>query len=130
MEPAKDLFPSHDQYPKRYNISNGIGRGTYNRLETPRLGWRYYDGDMRELFHIRGYSSGSTNDYADSPLEAAALEARQQILGRFHNLRLLENGARPTLVAVFGDTMSQEEHDERRQALNGQMAGADNATRS
>ena len=116
-----------DQYPRRYSVSQGVARGSYVREETARYGWRYYDGDMKELFHIRGFSSRETNDFADSPLEAAALEARQQILGRYHNLRLLENGARPTLVAVFKDEVSTEELEQRRQSLAEQAGGAHNA---
>jgi HK97 family phage portal protein len=116
-----------DQYPRKYHVSNGVARGSFERDETLRFGWRYYSGDMRELFHIRGFSSRETNDLADSPLEAAALEARQQILGRYHNLRMLENGARPTLVAIFKDIVDNAELEQRRQSLAEQAGGAHNS---
>lgn len=117
---------AEDDYPTSYNISQGVGKGDYRRKRM-RGKWRYYDGSLKEVFRIRGFTSRIDHAYSDSPLEAAALEARQQILGRHHNLKLLENGGRLSLVAVFGDTLTQEQHDERRLHLNEQFAGSANA---
>ena len=128
QEVTAQVMNSGDVYPKAYLVLNGIGRGNYQRVENSK-GWRYYDGQIKELYLIRGFASRTNNAFGDSPLEAAALEARQQVLGRWHNLRLLENGGRLSLVAVFKDTMDQEQHDERRQSINEQLAGPENANK-
>lgn len=118
---------SMDGYAHSFIVSNGKGSGNYTRKQDRRMGWRYYDGSLEELYRISSFSSSSDNVRPDSPLNSAALEARQQILGRYHNLRILENGGRLSLVAIFKDTMDQEQHDMRRHKINEQMAGADNA---
>lgn len=117
-----------DDYPSVLTVDNGPGAGNYTRRrERGLFGYRYYDGNLRELYRVRNFSSRHDNAWSDSPLEAVALEARQQIQGKIHNLRLLQNGARLSLVAVFKDTQNVDEHVERRESINEQMAGADNA---
>lgn len=117
-----------DQLPHQYSIYTGIGKGTFIRNETDRkLGWRFYDGPIKELYVINGFTSRTYLSEPDSPLEAIAMEVRQHIQGRWHNLSLLENGARLSLVAVFKDTMDQEQHDMRRMQINEQLTGSENA---
>lgn len=116
-----------DRYAELYHVTDGIMAGIYNRRTFGRQRARFLDTNLKELYHIRGHSSRVQQILSDSPLEAIALEARQQILGRHHNLRLLENGGRLSLVAIFKDTLDEPEHQERRQALNEQLGGADNA---
>ena len=92
-----------DYLPASYNITVGPARGHYMRSEILRSA-RFLDGDLKELYHIMGFSSRSDDIEGDSPLEAAALEAKQQIQGRTHNLSLLKNGGRLSLVVSFKDT--------------------------
>ena len=47
-----------DRYPRTYYVSTGIGRGTYSRTKDGRK-WRFLDGNLREIYHISGYSSVS-----------------------------------------------------------------------
>jgi HK97 family phage portal protein len=119
----------NDGYPMRYLISDGSpAKGNYTQEYVRGLGYRYYNGKMRELWQIRGYSSKSSSTCGDSPLKAVCLDVYQQIRGRIHNVKLLENGARPTMVVSFeGESTSQEEFDARVQSIKEQLAGADNA---
>jgi len=115
-----------DNYPDSYHILVGPARGRYKRLRKDNK-WRFTDSNLREIYQIKGFSSSISNTFADSPLEAIALEVRQQILGRYHNLKLLQNGARLSLVAIFGDTLDEDQLDARKQALNETLAGPNNA---
>ena len=116
-----------DGYAQRYDLSTGMGRGNYKRFEQAGRAWEYNDGTLRQVYQIRGFSSGNRNTTSDSPLEAIALEIRQLINGRYHNLALLKNGARLSLVAIFKDELDEDQMEARRQALNEHLGGATNA---
>lgn len=115
-----------DGYPQSYRITTGMARGNYTRDESKRS-WTYNDGGLREVYQINGFSSHGSNTFSDSPLEAALTEVRQQITGRFHNLRILENGAKLSLIAIFKDQLDEQQLEQRRQALNEGLAGSENA---
>lgn len=117
-----------DKYPQSFLITEGRAGGNYARFEKARK-VNYYDGGLREIFRVHGFSSRVDESRADSPLEAVALEARQQIQGRVHNLSLLENGGRLSLIVQFKDAMSEDEHIARRDRINSTLAGASNAGR-
>jgi len=115
-----------DRYPQSYYVSNGPGSANYERKEIRRT-WRFLANSFLELHRVTGFSSQSGYSYADSPLQAAALEVRQQIMGRNHNLKLLENGGRLSMVATFKDTLEGEQHEQRRADIQRDLGGAGNA---
>lgn len=117
-----------DRYPQSFLITEGRAHGNFNRVERG-LKVNYYDGGLREVYRIHGFSSRTDEARSDSPLEAVALEARQQIQGRVHNLSLLENGGRLSLIVQFKDSMGEDEHIARRDRINSTLAGAGNAGR-
>lgn len=119
---------AQDNYPQVFMATQGRASGTYTRSERARK-VNYYDGNLRELFRVHGFSSRTDDSRADSPLEAVALEAKQQIQGRVHNLSLLENGGRLSLIVQFKDAMSEDEHISRRDSLNRSLAGPGNSGR-
>jgi HK97 family phage portal protein len=118
---------SNDRYPQMFNVYQGLLPGNYKRWVRGREPVRFIDGNLKELYHLRGYSSHAYFTRGDSPLNAILLEAQQHIHGRYHNLRLLQNGGRLSLVAIFKDRLKADEVAERRQLINEQMAGSDNA---
>lgn len=118
----------NDGYPQGFLVNAGPARGNFLRITNNRkLGWMFLDGNLRQVYNIAGFSSRSTNVRADSPLEAISTEINQQIAGRTHNLFLLRNGARLSLVAVFKDDLQDEQLQTRSQALNEGLSGAHNA---
>lgn len=117
-----------DRYPQTFMVTDGRGSGTYTRAERAKK-VNYFDGGLRELFRVHGFSSRSDETRADSPLEAVALEAKQQIQGRVHNLALLENGGRLSLIVQFKDSVNEDELLGRRDTLNRVLGGASNAGR-
>ena len=117
-----------DRYPQSFMVTEGRANGSYVRAERARK-VNYFDGNLRELFRVHGFSSRTDETRADSPLEAVALEARQQIKGRVHNLALLENGGRLSLIVQFKDSLSEDELIARRDAINGALGGASKAGR-
>lgn len=117
---------SHDLYTKYYTVTEGLGARNYYREELGRQ-WRYIGNNLSELYHIMGYSSSRNNIWGDSPLQAAALEVRQQLSGKKHNLALLNNGGRLSLVAIFKDTMDGEQHKDRKAKLTDEIGGSGNA---
>lgn len=117
-----------DRYPQSFLITEGRANGNYLRMEKG-LKVNYYDGGLREVYRIHGFSSRTDETRSDSPLEAVALEARQQIQGRVHNLSLLENGGRLSLIVQFKDSIGEDELLARRDVLNRVLGGASNAGR-
>ena len=124
------IVPDHDDYPKNYIVTRGNLPGNYLRVEKNKMkDIRFYDGPFKELYHIRGFSSRTDNTQSDSPLQAAAMEARQIIQGKYHNVKLLENGGRLSLLVTFKDEdeISDDEHQNRVQRLNETLGGSNNA---
>ena len=117
-----------DRYPQVFMITDGVASGTFTRFARGKK-INYYEGNLREVFRVHGFSSRTDETRADSPLEAVALEAKQQIQGRVHNLALLDNGGRLSLIVQFKDPMTEDEHVARRDGVNRALAGAGNAGR-
>jgi HK97 family phage portal protein len=117
---------SHDLYTKYYTVTEGLGARNYNREEIGKQ-WRYIGNNLSELYHIMGYSSSRNSIWGDSPLQAAALEVRQQLSGKKHNLALLNNGGRLSLIAIFKDTLDNKQHKDRKAKLNDELGGSANA---
>jgi HK97 family phage portal protein len=117
-----------DGFPDRYIISKGAGHGSYTRNITKGV-VNFFDGSVKEIYHIMGFSSRTNNIWADSPLEAAALDAKQQIEGRVHNLQLIKQGGRLSLIVNFKDNepMDDDEHQARKKRINEDLAGSSNA---
>ena len=120
-----------DEYPLNYVVSSGALRGNFIRDESNRkIGARFYDGVLKELFHIKGYSSTVEQIRGDSPLQAAANSIKQIISGQLHNLSILNNGGRLSLLIAFkdeGGEIDDDEHQDRIQAINEQFGGINNA---
>ena len=117
-----------DEYPANYLVTSGPIRGNFLRDEQRNdFRVRFYAGNLKELFHIRGYSSRTTKIDSDSPLQAAANEARQIIKGKSHNLKMLDNGGRLSLLIAFKDETDDDEHNQRVKRINEQYGGAENA---
>lgn len=114
-------------YVHSFNVYRGMAKGSYTRERVPNKGIRYYDGNMRELFPIMRYSSRYSNTKGDSPLIAAALEVAQTVLARVHNVNVLDNGGRLSLVVQFKDTTSDDQHQERAKKIREQLSGTGNA---
>lgn len=122
------IADSRDYYPSKYTIYNGVGRGEFKRYEKGQVN-RFYSGNLKELYHIMGFSSSATNIDGDSPIDAIALEVKQQIQGRYHNLQLLNNGGRLSLIVTFKEpeTPDAQEHAERKQRIHEDLGGGENA---
>lgn len=117
-----------DKYPQVFNVTSGFGAGIFTRQAIKRQA-RFYDGNLKEVYQIHGYSSRTNNVKADSPLEAAALEARQQIVGRNHNLKLISNGGRLSMAVIYKPETqpSPEQWADMKQAVVNDFSGSDNA---
>lgn len=116
-----------DLYPLSFNVVEGVTRGNYKR-EEKRKSIRFFANSLSELYHIMGFSSRSTELEGDSPLQAASLEAKQLLAGRTHNLSLLNNGSRLSLLVMFKDVGGND--DEQKEAMTRikeQIVGVENA---
>lgn len=119
---------SRDDFPGNYSVGAGVGFGQYTR-EIRKREARFYSGNLKEIYQITGFSSHDDNLWGDSPLKAAALEARQQIQGRIHNLQLLNNGGRLSLIVNFKDEnlIDEDELKERKERIQETLGGSNNA---
>ena len=117
-----------DKYPRTYITTQGFANGHYTR-ETKNRDARFYDGALREMYQVHGYSSKISNAHADSPLEAAALEARQQIQGKNHNLKIIENGGRLSMAVIMkGEQQPDpEQFAEFKSSVLNDFSGSQNA---
>lgn len=126
----QNVYPTQgrDYFPASYQVPVGPGIGHYLRDEKTRMA-RFLDNGMKELYHIMAFSSRSDELDGDSPLEAAAMEAKQQIKGKLHNMSLLDNGGRLSLIVSFKDPdgIDDDEHKQRKKRINEDLGGAANS---
>lgn len=116
-----------DTYPADYNVAQGMVRGNFTRQEIKRT-VRFYANNLTELYHIMGFSSRNIQTEGDSPLQAVALEAKQILAGKTHNLSLLNNGGRLSLLIVFKQIGGNDDQQKQAmQAIKEQWTGEGNA---
>ena len=107
-----------------WNVSGNSLVGVYEADEK----FRYRDGGFRELKVIRNFSTKDNSLLrGQSLLVSASKEARQHILGGIHNVSLLENGGRVSLVFHFEEDLSIEDYDVVRERVREQYGGVLNA---
>jgi len=113
------------EYVQTFHVGQGVASGQYNQELAKQRIMRYFSGPLKELYRISGFSSFPTDGTADSPLQAAALETQQQLKGRVHNVKLLENGGKLSLLIVFKDevTLNDDQHTARTKRINETFAG-------
>jgi len=115
--------------PRAWKVGGKALTGTYT--SRPRdMGAEFRSGNDRILKNIVGFS---TEDDAllrgQSKLVAAARDIWTQIEGAKYNLSLLRQGGRTSLVFHFKQPMKMPEFLETKDAILGQVEGADNAGR-
>jgi HK97 family phage portal protein len=115
-----------DHYPELYTVDTGMSRGSYKRDRSTGTE-RFFSGTLREIYQIKDFSSGFENTFSDSPLLALRQEVQQQLAGRMHNLKLLENGGRLSLIATFKGNMSADQQNAAVQTLQETLGGPQNA---
>jgi HK97 family phage portal protein len=113
--------------PTSMNVSGNTLSGVYKpNIKNGIL--RYSDGGLRNLAHIRMYSTKSNARLnGQSPLLAASKEIRQHILGGRHNVSLLEKGGRLSLIFHYEQDMDEEDFDITKNRVKSQYSGADEA---
>jgi len=114
---------STDGAPISHMIYGQTLPGNYTRVNDGRR-VRFIDGNLKEIAHIRGYSSRNNSMMrAESPLIAAAKEAKQHILGNLHNANMLEKGGRVSLVFHFKEDMDEDTFEEAKNRVRAQYGG-------
>lgn len=89
---------------------------------------RYLRGNLSEIKQIRNYSTRDNSLIrGQSPLVSASAEARQHIEGGKHNVSLLINGGRVSLVFNFQADMDDDDFQATKQRVMDQYGGATNA---
>jgi len=88
----------------------------------------YYDGGLREIKQIRNYSTRNNSLLrGQSPLVSASKEAAQHIKGSEHNISLLDNGGRVSLIFHFDEDLNTDEFNETKARVKAQYSGTGNA---
>lgn len=101
--------------------------GAYN-LEKRGRRVRYVRGNLSELKQIRNYSTRDNSLIrGQSPLVSASAEARQHIEGGKHNISLLTNGGRVSLVFHFDEDLNDDDFQATKARVMEQYAGAQKA---
>lgn len=126
--------------PKNVTINEGQGglatsmivsgetlMGAYNLVKRGRM-VRYLRGNLSELKQIRNYSTRNNSLLrGQSPLVSASAEARQHIEGNNHNVSLLVNGGRVSLVFHFDEDLNDDDFQATKARVMEQYAGAQKA---
>jgi len=113
--------------PANYNVTGNTAAGIY-QYQIARGTARYLDGTLREFKQIRTFSTKNNSLLrGQSLLVSASREVRQHILGNTHNVSLLENGGRVSLVFHFDQDMMDDDFEEVKQRVRSQYGGAQHA---
>lgn len=108
-------------------VSGNTLAGQY-KLKRMRDRIRYFDGNLREIRQIRNYSTRNNSLLrGQSLLVSASKEARQHIKGGDHNISLLDNGGRVSLVFHFDADLNKDEYEETKSRVREQYGGVSKA---
>ncbi len=101
------------------NTLSGKYTGDVNAMDV-----RYLDGNLRELTVVRNYSPRNNSLLrGQSLLVPASKEALSAILGNQHNVSLLENGGRISLVFHFEEDMEEDDFEATREKIMARYSG-------
>jgi len=101
--------------------------GSYNLVKKGRV-VRYLRGNLSEIKQIRNYSTRDNSLIrGQSPLVSASAEARQHIEGNNHNVSLLTNGGRVSLVFHFDEDLQDDDFQATKQRVIEQYGGSTKA---
>lgn len=110
-----------------HHVSGNTLPGSYV-IQTGKNTGRYFDGQFKEIKQIRGYSTLNNSMLrGQSVLVSASAEVRHHIEGNKHNISLLTNGGRVSLVFHFKDSQGPDEHEENKKRVNNQFGGSTKA---
>lgn len=118
--------------PTQFSVAGNTLTGSYlpKRERDNRVRYVMEDSDLRELKQIRNFSTKSNSLLrGQSLLVSASREVTQHILGGDHNVSLLEEGGRVSLVFNFASDMSEEDFKINQARINAQYGGPSNAGR-
>ena len=108
-------------------VSGQTLTGAYNIVQRGKT-VRYLRGNLAELKQIRNYSTKDNSMLrGQSLLVSAAAEARQHIEGNNHNVSLLVNGGRVSLVFHFDEDMNEDDFQATKERVISQYGGSQNA---
>lgn len=126
--------------PKNVTINEGRGgfaqnmlvtgetlAGTYDLIKRGRS-VRYLRGNLSEIKQIRNFSTRDNSLIrGQSPLVSASTEVRQHIEGGKHNISLLINGGRVSMVFHYEEDPDPDNFEATKERIKGQYAGSANA---
>lgn len=128
ISPSKITVPEgFNGLPSSIIVTGTSMAGQFNpRREKNRI--RYIRDSLTEVHMTRNFSSRNNSLLrGQSLLVSASKEVRQTILGGEHNVSLLENGGRVSLIFHFKEDMSDEDFETTKQRVRMQYGGATNA---
>lgn len=89
---------------------------------------RYLRGNLSEIKQIRNFSTRNGSLLrGQSPLVSASAEARQHIEGNNHNVSLLINGGRISLVFHYEEDPNPDDFEATKERIKEQYTGSKNA---
>lgn len=110
----------------RWEVTGRTLTGVYtgDMFAQDRISYVDEHNPLRELSHVRNYNpEGNSLGRGHSLLVSASREARQTILSTQHNVSLLENGGRISLVFHFEEDMEPEEFEAIQEKIVAQYSG-------
>lgn len=122
---------SADDVPTAYQVTTGPYAGIYKRTEQRVNGKRvvrYLSGNMAELAVIRGSdSSSSSGMHPESRLRPIQDEINQVLGANRHNLAMIANGGRLSLVFTLNGSPADDQFTHAEQALHDKFSGPNSA---
>jgi phage portal protein BeeE len=127
-----DISPAEGDngLPESYQVSGNFFNDNYVGSVVERQLRFFDDADVREFKMIRDYATErGSRIRGQSVLKSASRDVRQAILGTEHNVSILENGGRLSLIFAFEDDMDDEDYEETKRRVESQFGGSTNAGR-
>jgi len=114
--------------PLSYQITDGPYRGVFKRTEARVNGKkvvRYLDGNMAELSVVRGTDTlTSSGLHPQSKLIAIQDEINQVLQANRHNLAMLQNGGRLSLLFTLKGELGQDGFEGAKEAILNNFSGS------
>jgi len=116
-----------DGYPASYDYNTCNGSITFYRREFKDK-FRYFTKDgMHELWHIKNFGVDNLKLEGFTKVNAIYYKCRQWLLGGLHNMSMLEQGARISLLVSTDNNISDAQREKLKAELSNKYAGAENS---
>lgn len=123
-----NILQDQNGFPGKMDITTSTGAFSFARNDVDGR-WRFYEGNLRELWHIKTFNPNAEALRGQSLLTPVFQDIEQFRFSSTHNLSLLKRGARPSGVFLAPEGLTDDQYTRLKEQVDRFYTGANNTGR-